>query len=856
MIRFASPLFFLALPAVGFALWFFFPRHRSQFALRFAAVAAVVMALAEPQLAVRDDQDYAVFLVDRSASVRRTVRDIDTERRLKELMGQFPEWQFGVISFAKDASAVTAMGDPFLELPVDQRSDAGSRFDRAVELGLAMMPSNGANRLVLVSDGRLHGTTLAGVTTAQLAGVPISIIPIGYERSNDTRLASFAAPSEVPADRPFELRIEISSQQETYATLALYRDSELTLYDEILLAEGTTTYLYHESLAERGFAEYTAVIKRAEDLFPENDTRSVLVQTSDRPSVLLVDPSSGSAIASLLEAIGIAYTLESSIPDLTVLSSYRQLIVAGLPLTDLTAADTAAIEQFVENLGGGLLVVQGEAEVRGFGGGPIDPLLPVSFTTPEKERDPSLAIVYLLDRSKSMAELVEMRAKIRIMREAAAASVFLLPADTLVGLVGFDDDFDWLFPVQPVGDATAVYSALQRLRAGGGTSMYAPLNEAIDTLIDTVARVKHVLIVSDGKASDAGSDYPALLARLAAEENMTLSAIALGDDPNLLLLGALVEAGRGALYHVVDFLALPQATMEITQHLGRSRFITGTIAVTGSLLDEETEFSIPPLSGYVLTYPRAPSTVLLAAGDDPVAATWRTGLGSVTVLNVDLSGVWTEEWLAWPHLSALFQKLLATTQPLIPASAGLFPSVSLDHETVTFIVDARSATGGFADFLDVQAKLLPGDADLDPVQVAPGVYRARFPRPEEGGYAINVFDASGQRSTRYSFSVPYATEYEAIGRDDAALQQIAEATGGAILPEGSLDSAVRPAGAVATKPLFRAFLVVALFLLLVDIALRKSKFRRVPIARRGRRAQGVDQSGPAATRSHIKPSAN
>ena len=689
MIRFAAPLFFLALPAVGFALWFLFPRHRSQFAVRFAAVAAVAIALAEPQLAVRDDQDYAVFLVDRSASVRRTVRDIDTERRLKDVMGQFPEWQFGVISFAKDATAVTAMGDPFLELPVEQRSDAASRFDKAVDLGLAMMPSNGANRLVLVSDGLLHGTTLTGVTTAQLAGVPISVIPVGQERSNDTRLVSFAAPSEVTADRPFELRIEIFSQQETYAALALYRDDDLVAYDEVLLAEGTSAYAYHESLEERGFSEYTAVVKRAEDLFPENDARSVLVQTSDRPSVLVVDPSSGSAIPSLLDAAGIAYALESSIPDLTVLSSYRQLIVAGLPLTDLTAADTTAIEQFVGNLGGGLLVVQGEAEVRGFGGGPIDPLLPVSFTTPEKERDPSLAIVYLLDRSKSMSELVEMRAKIRIMREAAAASVFLLPSDALVGLVGFDDDFDWLFPIQSVGDATAIYSALQSLRAGGGTRIFAALNEAIDTLIDTVARVKHILVISDGKASDAETDHSALLAKLAAEENITLSAIALGDEPNLLLLGALVEAGRGTLYHVVDFLALPQATMEITQHLGRSRFITGTINVTGSLLDEEAESSIPALSGYVLTYPRSPSTVLLAAGDDPVAATWRTGLGSVTVLNVDLSGVWTEEWLAWPHLSALFERLLATTRPLIPASAGLLPSVSLDQETVTFIVDPK-----------------------------------------------------------------------------------------------------------------------------------------------------------------------
>ena len=831
MIYFAHPLSLLAIPAIGLVLWFAFPRHRRQHMLRFAAVAAVLIALGEPEIAMQDSQEYAVFLVDRSASVHRTADLIDIERQIQTIVTEHPAWQFGVVDFAESASAVTALGQPFSGLPSDHRFVDGSRFDKAIDVGLAMMPANGANRLILVSDGQLHGTTVAGVTAAQLAGVPVSVIPIGIEQSSDAQMSSLIAPSEVPSGQPFELRIEISAQTDMQATLAIYRDGDLISYDAISLARGATTYTLHDTLASQGFSEYTAVIKHDHDVFPENDARSALVQTTDRPSVLLVDPSSKSGIAALLDSIGVAYATAAAIPNLAVLSTYKQLVVAGLPLTDLTASSAASVEQFVENLGGGLLLVQGEDEVRGFNAGPIDELLPISYSTPEKERDPSLAIVYLLDRSRSMRELVELKAKIRILREATASSVFLLPPDTLVGLVGFSDTHRWIYPLQSVGNATEVYAALQSLRAEGGTELFAPLMDAVDTLIATEARVKHLLILSDGKTTDTTSDYPSLMTKISEQEDLTLSVIALGNDPNLPLLSELANAGKGILLHVVDYLTLPQATMDIAQRLGNSRFITGMIEVSGTLATSAEYSSIPPLSGYVLTYPRALSTILLTAGEDPIATTWRTGLGNVTILNTDLSGAWSEDWLNWPQLSTLFEKLLRTTEPVVPASDGLFPSVSLDQETAEVLVDARTSTGGFANFLEIEATLLPEESDLQLVQVAPGVYRARFPISEQGGYAINIVDQSTGRSARHSFTVPYATEYQTIGRNEDELQRIAEATGGAILPGGSLEDAVRRVTAASPRPLFPIFLLLSLVLFLADLGFRKTRFQRLPTMR-------------------------
>ena len=252
------------------------------------------------------------------------------------------------------------------------------------------------------------------------------------------------------------------------------------------------------------------------------------------------------------------------------------------------------------------------------------------------------------------------------------------------------------------------------------------------------------------------------------------------------------------------------------------------MAVAGSLLGE-TLGAVPLLSGYLLTYARDSATLLLGAGDDPVAATWRKGLGSVTVLNVDLSGRWTQRWLEWPQLSELFARLLATTAPTVPTTTGLLPTVTVGLDEATLLVEARTPAAGFANFLDLEATLLPEETALALTQVAPGVYRARFPIPEVGGHAIVLSDSATGHSARLSFSVSYAGEFAASGRDDETLRSIAAATGGAILPDESLEEAVREVPAAAGRPLHWVFVGLAIFLFIADVALRKSRFRRMTL---------------------------
>lgn len=827
--RFLAPLVLLGIPVLAALVWLVFRRHRASLALRFVVASLLLVALAEPVLTVRAPRDVAVFLVDRSASVRRTTDDADVQDSIEAIMATHRDWQFGVVAFGEGAALSTPVGEPFKGLPTTLAGTVGSRLDKAVDLGLAMLPPDASKRLILVSDGRFQGTETRAVTSAQLAGVPISVLPVGAAATGDVRMASLEAPSETSVGQSFTVNAAVTAQEPGPATVAMYEDDRLTYYGDVELRSGARDLAFPTSLSRVGSAEYTAVVKRDGDPFPENDAASALVQTTHRARVLVVDPRGDEAVSSLLLALGIPFDRATKVPRITTLTQYDQLILAGVPLDDLTAGDATAIELFVTNLGGGVLVVQGQDEVRGLSNSPIDGLLPVTFTVPETERDASLAIVYLLDRSGSMSELVDTRAKIRILREATAASVFLLPPETLAGVIGFSDTFSWLFPIAPVGNAEAVYATLQELRSGGGTDLYFPLAAALDAVAGATARAKQILLISDGKTVAEGRDFPALIAEIARHDDVNVSAIALGEEPNLELLGAIVAAGRGELYEVADFRSLPQVVVDITQRLGRSRFLVGETMVTGPLVDESLG-AVPPLSGYLLTYPRDSASLLLRAGDDPVAATWRKGLGSVTVLNVDLAGRWTDRWLAWPSLASLFGRILATTAPRVPTTTGLFAAVEVGSDEATLLVDAKTPAGGFANFLRLEATLLPEQAALEIAQVAPGAYRARFPVPAVGGHAIVLTDVSSGRSARLSFAVPYAAEFATSGRDDDVLMSIATATGGAVLPAGSLERAVRKVSAASGLPLHPFLIGLAVILFIVDVALRKSRFRRVSLS--------------------------
>jgi len=825
VIQFSHPYVLLALVPLLAAVSTLAVRKRRFPFVRTLILALVIVALAGPFLAQETLSHTILFLVDRSASVTLTSTDEEVQSRVQSIVDEASEAQFGVIEFAKTAAVTVPLGSGTPALGMASLDDSVSSLQSAVDLGLSLAPDKEATQLVLVSDGRFGDLVENSLSLAQLSGVPISVLPVGHEMPSDVSVATLSAPSLVQVGRPFEIVAELASPSGGPARLVLYRDDDIVDIQELDLSPGTTEVSITDTMEQLGASVYQAIVRGSDDPISANDDLSIHVRSTESPTVLLIGRDDASRVSDLLEALGITYATADDVPPLEVLTEYRQVILASGRLQDIATTEIEALTQFVRHLGGGILVVNGEEEVRGFQAGAIEDLLPVTFTLPEKTEEASLAIVYLLDRSASMRSRVDGVVKIDVLKEAAIASINLLDEEALVGIVAFDRVFDWVLPIAPI-DFGAIASALHPMDAIGGTDIYFPLVDALDRLDDVEARSKHILIISDGKAGDEVRDYPGLVQRLASSADTTLSAIAVGSAPNTTLLGTLVTAGGGSLYLADDFSTLPQVSIRATQRLSRERFVTGETSVEGRLAEHLVPESIPDLSGYVVSYPKESAQTLLWAGDDPIVSTWRIGLGTVTVLNTDMSGVWTNAWFEWVQLPRLFDEILATTQPDTAATWGLAASTSFEGTTTSVLVDARNDDESYADFLDLRADLLPLEASYEMSQVSPGLYHASFPTPAKGGYTIYVEDMTRERNLSVPLCVPYSEEYIAFGPQMETLSWIADATGGTVLSETNALPNVAEAAVEETRPLQYILMLAALALFLVELALRKWPLRR------------------------------
>ena len=822
MIRFATPLALLALPALA-VLLFLGRKRLGELVLPALAALVLIVALAGPELRQEERQENVYILLDRSPSVTVAVAEGEVEDALASVRAANPGRRFGTVTFASRA----IISDPLSDEPVpfalvSESGGLGARTDLApaVSLALAALSGGGANQIVLASDGRITDGLLEAVSAARAANVPISALPLGHVVGADASLARLEIPARVEVSRPFQVVVSVESSTSGEAILALYRDGELVSSTPISLEDKVSRFQILDTLTSTGAHTYRAAVKRPGDPIPENDSLSAFTQTEAHPPLLVVSPGGSGALVALLAASGKTYTASPVVPPIEELADYREILLTGLPLSGLAPDDIETLRSFVTDLGGGLLVAEGETELRGSRGGGIEELLPVSYTLPQQAEQASLAVVYLLDRSASMLGHAEGAVKIDVVKEAAAASVNLLDPDVLAGVIAFDRNFRWLRPVARVLDGREIYESLRTLEASGGTDIYYPTVAALDALEQVSARVKHILILSDGKTVDEVRDWDDLFARLEAQRDVHLSVIAVGPQPNRPLLDRLAEAGHGSVYVAADFSTLPQVSMEATQHLSRSRFVTQETPVAGPLAAGDLA-AIPPLQGYALTYPRPTAEVLLSAGNDPVLARWRLGLGRAGVLNTDLAGMWSRDWLSWSRAPLLLEAVLGSVEAETRVAQGLRPSAEVGKSGVRVRVEARESDGTFADFLDLETVLLPGGTATPLRQTSVGLYEATLPALGEGGYALRVVDRTRDRVALLPLSVPYPEEYRQTGVDEATLRAVARATGGRLLVDEILPELSPASAGLSYAPIHQQALLLSLALFLLELGRRK-----------------------------------
>ncbi|MCR4392562.1 MAG: VWA domain-containing protein [Candidatus Acetothermia bacterium] len=779
---------------------------------RALTLTLLALAFAQPEVSLRRSEETIFLLLDRSASVGE-----EAEAALEELRTALAGRgaRVGVVSFggSPQVDRWPGPGMPGAAASLAQVERYATDIGAAVDLALALAPS-GPTQLVLVSDGRAtHGDALAAAARARARGIPISAFPVS--RADLLRVADLSGPRDAPLGT-VTLEAMIEASYPVTATAALFRGTELVQSDQVQIEPGRTRVAFADRPPAPGIHVYRLEVVVPEDPVPENNALTWAVTVGEAPAVLVVGQGE-SAVDQLLAAAGVAFARRDFL-SCEDLGDVRLVILDDYPLGLIGERALAGLRVYVAG-GGGLLVIQGRRAVAGYVG-PVEELLPVTYAVPERLEEATAAVLFVLDRSSSMAGRSQGMAKIDLLKEAAAAAVEVMPPEDIVGALAFDRFVHWLVRPAPVAEAAEpLFQALRGLSPSGGTDVYPAMEEALSTLAEVPARIRHIIVISDGKTLREDRDFP-ILYRKVAESGIGVSAIGIGRDSDVEVMAGLAQAGHGQFLLLADIQDLRPVLVQETERVVRPRFVERETSVLPGPAARTLPLAeaLPPLSGYTLTFPKPTAEVgLITPAGDPLVATWRIGLGQVAVINTDLAGVWSQGWLSSPALGRLWGALVGG---LWTGRRPVRVDWKVDGSSLKLAVEVEEG-GRWVNGLSLSGELVSGGERRTLVfsQVAPGRYEAELPVPAPGAHLLAVSEPSGRYGGAFPVALPYPEELAAFGADLDALRQIARVSGGTIIADELLPPP--PGTGQDWLPLGRALLWGAAGTLLLDLALRK-----------------------------------
>jgi Mg-chelatase subunit ChlD len=599
-------------------------------------------------------------------------------------------------------------------------------------------------RLVFVTDGRDTERKIAALD------LPPGTLAVRLDdpARRDAAILRVEAPAAVRTGEPFDVRVtlEIPSEDPVPLTLTADDDPSPEARLEVRKPPGRHTVTLENVQRRRslgtGLRKLTARVELPGDTEPRNNEHSAVVTVTGRPRVLLVEgsPAEGEALARLLRAQDI--DLERETPSRLAaraggFEEFVAVILAGVPREALSASTVRALEGYVSGSGGGLWFVGSPAlqGPRGYAGSNLEKILPVAFEenapaagtgpdpappspprpdpssgTPQRVLAPSLAILFVVDKSGSMAGQ-----SIALVKEAVLASAETLTPKDVVGVLAFDTKPRWILEFTEADRQAYVRERVLRLFADGGTHIYPALVEALRAFqSDPRARrcaVRHMVLLSDGDTAPADFET---VTREIAEAGITVSTVCVGSAAKFdaTLMSQIAGWGRGRFLFTHTFRRVPQIFVQETRQVlagvprddspppappppasappappnpppsgGGDPRASFPVAVRAphEVLQGIDENSLPPLTGLLPARAREGADVLLAAPafappspplrrpgeaaadqpeERPVLALRRLGLGKTAAWTSDLAGRWSADWLAGPASGKLFAQLV------------------------------------------------------------------------------------------------------------------------------------------------------------------------------------------------------
>src|SRR5581483_7559532 len=437
------------------------------------------------------------------------------------------------------------------------------------------------------------------------------------------------------------------------------------------------------------------------------------------------------------------------------------------------------LDQYVKD-GGGLLLIGGERQVykEDKQMDALDNVLPAKLAPPKTPEGTCVALI--IDKSSSM----EGR-KIELARLSAIGVVdHLRPIDS-IGVLIFDNSFQWEVPMRRAEDKPLIKRLISGITPDGGTQIAPALTEAYKRVLPSKAMYKHIVLLTDG-ISEEGDSMD--LAREALQHQITISTVGLGQDVNRSYLEKVATIAGGKSYFLNEPQGLEQILLKDVQEYSGSTAVekplTAKIDHEAEILREVGMDTAPPLKGYARYVAKPEADTILSIDDekkDPLYVRWQYGLGRAAVFASDAKSRWAENWIGWSGFDKFWINI---SRDLLTHADRSEASAQFDTANDDILVTYRLGPGVTEPASVPPVFVLGPNGFQKPIAIdraAPGLYHGRL----HIGHARGLFRIRPVSETSAFPEMGLYRQQEELqdyGSNEALLAQISAFTGGRFRP--------------------------------------------------------------------------
>lgn len=857
-IQFDNPwLLLLLIPALALMLWPYFRLSKKHRRTRNRVISLVLhslilllctlmvagMTFHVTDVEIKSD---VILLVDKSDSSTGRREDMDEFIR-SVLGGSTSDYRIGIVTFAngcvysaelgKDVESVYNAYETNNEFLVGNATDIAA----ALQYARDRLSNPKEGRIILLSDGiQTDGNALATVKAIADGGTRVDTVYFSALAGGDEVLiSSVDVPQRAHLGDTINVNVITQSTAAGNAILTLYEKGEAVSEQEVRLSGGEDAFLFEYTVLLPNLHEFSVTIQSDSDTLPQNNTYYAYINIVTASKILLVD-GTGKESDVLYPLLDENYEVTrvglSELPNtFEALCRYDEVILMNVSNEAMPDGFDLLLTDYVEFYGGGLYTIGGdqaylESDMHDTF---YERLLPVEANTDAK----TLGLLLVIDCSGSMENKAGNTglSRIELAKQAAVASLNQLGPDDYVGIVAFNNEVTKTMPMTSATRKDYIENFIYSLETKTGTRYLSAINAVVSMLYPfDETDLRHVIFLTDGEPVDNANDIQTAMYYInaLANQNITLSTIALGPSVALDTVQKMAQLGNGECYSVTQEGELIRVMVEETvraagEHTNVKEFVPSIMNRTPAVAGIQ---ELPQMNGFYGARIKPEATTILAYDGNPIYAEWSYGLGRVGSLMCDLNGTWSS--LYFIEESGINFILNTVNMLFLKESGEGFKEIEAEFVHDNFTTQAR-ITASMEEGDTLTAQLISPDGKTETVllnRLTSSSYVTEFASDVQGVYTLRITKTGRNGTTEVNTytTFSYSDEYASFPDETESftfMESLSENGNGRMLYSAENLFGSRNESVEYFRNPALAFLITCAVLFLLDIVVRKFKIK-------------------------------